>query len=91
MARQFVLPFILGLKFKIATILPIIFGIIALIAKKAIILSKIALVVSSALGLATLIFGSGAVKYQGQYYQGHQQFNPGFGGHYKYAKTLLAY
>ncbi|CAH0555723.1 unnamed protein product [Brassicogethes aeneus] len=93
LARQFVLPFILGLKFKVATILPILFGILALLAKKAIVISKLALVVSSAFGLGTLLFGGAGASaashsgsgvslgYQGQNHHHSQHFNPGFGGH----------
>lgn len=76
MARQFLVPLLLGFKFNIATIVPIVFGILALIAKKAVVLSKVALIASSALGLGSLLLG-GAHYNKPQY--GH--FNPAFGGH----------
>ncbi|XP_057652266.1 uncharacterized protein LOC130891493 [Diorhabda carinulata] len=76
LARQFLLPLLLGFKFNVISIIPIIFGIIALIAKKAIILSKIALVVSSAFALGTILFSSG------QSYHSSQQYTTGqYGGH----------
>lgn len=52
-------PFLLGFKFNVATLVPIIFGLLALIAKKALFLSKAALVITSALGLGSLLFGGG--------------------------------
>lgn len=60
MARQFLVPFLLGIKFNIATIIPLIFGILALIAKKAVFLSKIALIATSAFGMGSLLLGGGA-------------------------------
>lgn len=47
----------MGFKFNVATLIPIIFGLLALIAKKALVLSKIAMVVTSALGLGSLLLG----------------------------------
>ncbi|KAF5290245.1 hypothetical protein FQA39_LY14799 [Lamprigera yunnana] len=75
MARQFLLPFLLGFKFNVATLIPIIFGALALIAKKFILLSKIGLIISSAIGLSTLLFKA----QQHTNYGGHQS---NFGGHY---------
>lgn len=51
MSRKFVLPFLLGLKFNLATLLPLILGAIILISKKAALLSKIALFISGLFGL----------------------------------------
>lgn len=60
---------LLGFKFNVSTLIPVVFGILALLAKKAIIVSKIALVISSALGLGTLLLGN-------------QQHAPGYAQHY---------
>lgn len=79
---------LLGLKFKVATLIPIIFGVIAIIAKKALFLSKLALVVSSSLALGSFMFGYGG-NYGGYggYYGGpgghfppHHQHHGGLGG-----------
>lgn len=43
-----------------ATLIPLIFGLLALISKKALFLSKIALIVTSALGMGSLLLGGGA-------------------------------
>lgn len=51
MSRKFVLPFLLGLKFNLATLLPLILGAIILISKKAALLSKLALFISGLFGL----------------------------------------
>lgn len=51
MTRKFVLPFLLGLKFNLATLLPLILGAIILISKKAAWLSKLALFISGMFGL----------------------------------------
>ncbi|XP_030768094.1 uncharacterized protein LOC115891693 [Sitophilus oryzae] len=87
LARQFLVPLLLGFKFNIGTLLPIIFGTLVLIAKKAVLLSKIALIVSSALGLGSLLFNYGN-SYGGgtseQYYHNGAQYHPTtFGSHYK--------
>lgn len=57
---------LLGLKIKVISLLPIIFGFLALIAKKALVLSKLSLIVSAALGLGTLLLGHGQGNYHGQ-------------------------
>lgn len=51
MSRKFVLPFLLGLKFNLATLLPLILGAIILISKKAAFLSKLALFISGLFGI----------------------------------------
>lgn len=51
MTKKFVLPFLLGIKFNLATLLPLILGAIILISKKAAWLSKLALFISGMFGL----------------------------------------
>lgn len=58
LTRQILLPLLLGFKFKVATLIPLVFGFLAILAKKALILSKIALVISSSIALGSLLFGS---------------------------------
>lgn len=60
MTKKFVLPFLLGLKFNLATLLPLILGAIILISKKAAFLSKIALFISGMFGLGG-IYSLGAL------------------------------
>lgn len=83
MARQYLLPLLLGFKFNIATLLPLFFGAIALIISKAALLSKLAFVVSSAYALSNAVFGYG--NSNGNLCQPTQYqptLNPSFGGHY---------
>lgn len=84
-ARQFLVPFLLGFKFNLATAIPIIFGLLAIIAKKAVVLSKLALVISSALGLGSLLFASGGghryPPIQTAGLHGSYHVHPGLGSH----------
>ncbi|GAB0087558.1 hypothetical protein DMENIID0001_018830 [Sergentomyia squamirostris] len=54
LTKQLLLPFLLGIKFNLAVLLPIILGVLILIGKKAVFLSKLAL-------LLTGVFGAGGV------------------------------
>ena len=54
MTKKFVLPFLLGLKFNLAVLLPLILGAIILISKKAAFLSKLALFISGFFGAGGL-------------------------------------
>lgn len=49
------LPLLLALKLKLATLLPLALGAIALVAKKALIIGKIALLLSALIGLKKLL------------------------------------
>lgn len=78
MARKFVLPFLLGLKFNLATLLPLILGAVVLISKKAAFLSKLALFISGFFSISPLLGGGlgsfGGGGYGGGYptpYAGH--------------------
>lgn len=77
LARQFLVPLLLGFKFNMATLIPVIFGLIALIAKKALVLSKIALVISSAFSLSSLLFTQHSTVNPYGY---QPTYNPSFGG-----------
>lgn len=61
MTRKFVLPFLLGIKFNLATLLPLILGAIILISKKAAFLSKLALFISGMFGLGGIYSGLGGL------------------------------
>ncbi|KAG5876221.1 hypothetical protein JTB14_011664, partial [Gonioctena quinquepunctata] len=77
LTRQFLVPFLLGFKFNAASLIPILFGVLALLAKKALIISKIALVVTSALALGSLLLGNGNNHHQ-QYYGSDQYAHHGY-------------
>lgn len=97
MSRKFVLPFLLGLKFNLATLMPLILGAIILISKKAAFLSKLALFISGffSLGGGLASLGSYGGGYDGHGYggggQGYGYYKPPVfadhgslgGGHYK--------
>jgi len=76
MTKKFLLPFLLGLKFNLATLLPIILGLIIFISKKAAFLSKIALFISGMFGLGG-IYSLGALGGGGDF--GHGNFGGGYG------------
>ncbi|XP_058793721.1 uncharacterized protein LOC131665681 [Phymastichus coffea] len=61
LVRQLVLPFLLGFKFNLASLLPLLFGMLIIISKKALLLTKIALFIAGFLGWNSL-FGSGGVS-----------------------------
>lgn len=83
MTRQFLLPFLLGFKFHISSLIPIIFGVLALLAKKALIISKLALVIISAYGLGSLVFGYGQGGYPyNTHYSNYGQGSGPHTGHY---------
>lgn len=58
------------------------FGIIALMAKKALIISKLALVLVSAFGLGSLVLGYGQQSYQGDHLYNNGYGHYGHGAHH---------
>lgn len=54
LTKQFILPFLLGLKFNLMTILPLLFAGIILLLKKAVFLGKFALFITGLLGFGNL-------------------------------------
>lgn len=75
-------PFLLGLKFNLATLLPLVFGGLILLSKKALILGKIALFLSGLFGygsfLTPALYGGGYGGYGGGFTGGHGAIG-GFG------------
>lgn len=55
LTKQFILPFLLGLKFNLMTILPLLFAGIILLLKKAVFLGKFALFITGLLGFGNLL------------------------------------
>ncbi|XP_034949798.1 uncharacterized protein Osi10a [Chelonus insularis] len=50
LVKNLVLPFLLGLKFSLSSLIPLVFGVLLVITKKALFLTKIALLLSGLLG-----------------------------------------
>lgn len=83
MTKKFILPFLLGLKFNLATLLPLILGAIVLISKKVAILSKLALFISGFFGLSPLLGYSGGLGHGGFGGGGYGlHSSPSFGHHH---------
>lgn len=55
--RQLVLPFLLGFKFNLASLLPLLFGVLIVMTKKALLLTKVALFIAGLLGWNSLFSG----------------------------------
>lgn len=56
------LPFLLGFKFNLASLIPLMFGFLVIVTKKALLLTKVALFVSGLLGWNTLFSGASAPR-----------------------------
>jgi len=90
LAKHFLLPFLLGIKFQLATLIPLVFAGIILLSKKALFLGKIALFLSSIFGYGGLLsFGGIGSGFGGGYgsggfgnggYNHHYHHKPHFGG-----------
>ncbi|XP_077287701.1 osiris 10a [Arctopsyche grandis] len=75
LTRQLLVPFLLGFKFQLSTLMPILFGLMVIVSKKALILAKIAVLASGIFGYNSLFGGNGGYGQGGGYYGGH---GPGF-------------
>jgi hypothetical protein len=54
--RQVLLPLLLGFKLKLITLVPLLIGVLIIVSKKALLLSKVAVFVTAVLGLNSLLF-----------------------------------
>jgi hypothetical protein len=54
--RHVLLPLLLGFKLKLITLIPLLIGVLVIVSKKALLLSKIAVFVTTVLGLNSLLF-----------------------------------
>nr|XP_003705494.1 PREDICTED: uncharacterized protein LOC100879493 [Megachile rotundata] len=70
--RQLLIPFLLGLKFNLAALIPLLFGFLVLLTKKALLLTKIALFISGLLGWNSL-FSSASAPYPNGFYAYNQE------------------
>ncbi|XP_041673725.1 uncharacterized protein LOC121529795 [Drosophila eugracilis] len=73
LAKQYLLPFLLGLKFNLVALVPLLFAGICLLLKKSLFLVKLAIYVSSFLGLGGIVGGLGGLG-------GLGSLGGGFGG-----------
>lgn len=73
-------PFLLGLKFNLVTLIPLIFAVIVFLCKKAAFLAKIALFLSGIFGFGGL-FSLGALADSHGFYGGSHH---SYGGHHSY-------
>ncbi|KAH8359148.1 hypothetical protein KR093_004710 [Drosophila rubida] len=84
LAKQYLLPFLLGLKFNLVALVPLLFAGICLLLKKSLFLAKLAIYVSSFLGLGgvlgTLGGGFGGLGGLGGGFGGFSGANFGYGG-----------
>lgn len=71
LTRQLLVPFLLGFKFQLSTLMPILFGLMVIVSKKALILAKIAVLASGIFGYNSLFGGNGGHGPGGGYYGGH--------------------
>ncbi|XP_022127802.2 uncharacterized protein LOC111002020 [Pieris rapae] len=67
LARNLLVPFLLGIKFHISTLLPLLLGLVLLASKKAFLLAKVAL-------LAVTLFSGAGTGYGGSYFGGLNNF-----------------
>lgn len=79
--KSFLLPFLLGLKFNLATLLPIVFGLLLLISKKALFLGKLAVFISGLFGFGGLFGVANFGGFGGGYGGGFQHQSGGGYGH----------
>jgi hypothetical protein len=54
--RHVLLPLLLGFKLKLTTLIPLLFGVLVIVSKKALLLIKMAVLVTAVLGLSSLLF-----------------------------------
>lgn len=79
LAKQYLLPFLLGLKFNLVALVPLLFAGICLLLKKSLFLAKLAIYVSSFLGLGGVLGSLGSLGSLGGGAGGFGGFG-GFGG-----------
>ncbi|XP_012287511.1 uncharacterized protein LOC105703593 [Orussus abietinus] len=77
LTRNLILPLLLGVKFSLASLVPLIFGLLLVVSKKALILAKVAILLSGFLGWSSFFTGS-QDQHQPQTFPGHPGY-PGFG------------
>ena len=87
--QQVLLPFLLGFKFNLVSLIPLVFGIILFITKKALILTKVALLLTGLLGWNSIF--SGATGAIGGNFNGYGYGHETLGGGYPYQEPQVPY
>jgi len=77
LTRHVLLPFLLGFKFNLASLIPLMFGFLLVVTKKALLLTKVALFLSGLLGWNTIFSGGAAASYPGGFNGFHTYETPG--------------
>ncbi|XP_076547152.1 DUF1676 domain-containing protein Osi10b [Osmia lignaria lignaria] len=78
MLRHLLIPFLLGFKFNLVSLIPLLFGLLLLFTKKALLLTKIALFISGLLGWNSL-FSTASAPYPGTGFYTYGQEQPAGG------------
>ncbi|XP_063988605.1 uncharacterized protein Osi10a [Diachasmimorpha longicaudata] len=88
LVRSLLLPFLLGFKFSLSSLIPLVFGILLVVTKKALLLTKVALLLSGLLGWNSLVSSPGLSGFGGSGpvlshygYGGNHHFGFGHSGH----------
>ncbi|XP_076758715.1 uncharacterized protein LOC143428026 [Xylocopa sonorina] len=75
MMRHLLIPFLLGFKFNLASLIPLLFGFLLLLTKKALLLTKIALLISGLLGWNSMLSNT-PTPYPGGGFHTYEQQQP---------------
>lgn len=91
--KHVLLPFLLGFKFNLISLIPLVFGILLFVTKKALVLTKIALMLTGLLGWNSIFSGptgSPPINFNGFGY-GHGYGLGPTGGEYPYQEPQVPY
>ncbi|KAM7359465.1 osiris 10a [Cochliomyia hominivorax] len=87
LTKQYILPFLLGLKFNLVALVPILFTVICLLLKKSLFIAKLVIYISSILGVGGIASALGSTAGWGSFFGGaipppplHHSHSHGFGG-----------
>lgn len=82
MMRHLLIPFLLGFKFNLASLIPLMFGFLLLLTKKALLLTKVALVITGLLGWNSFFSATYPPSGIHHSYEGHGSAFPPHYEHY---------
>lgn len=79
MTKSFLLPFLLGFKFNLSLVLPILIGLLLIVGKKIVFISKLVLLLSGVFGWGVPFTGQGGLGYGQNHNYAHRPiFHDGF-------------